>query len=224
MVQKLVSPYKEGMLICGYKVKPYEKDHGYTHFGIDLKAVYKKSSDRNIYASGLGVVISAGKDNNLGYCFCINYPQCLMHDGEVKNICVKYMHCKKSYVKVGEVVTKESLIAIEGKEGCEDYHVHFEVDTDLVNPRYTPQCKTSNYWIHGYDSTLNPTLFLYNTDERKLVESNYNASYLNEGDKIKNIPTTEITDYGVKVNQCVDDVEEDLNKALNDLARIRKLV
>lgn len=187
-MQKLLSPYKRAMIICGYKVVPYVYDHGYQHFGIDIMADYKTSADRNIYASGTGVVIAAGRDNNLGYCFCINYPECVDHDGNVKNLCIKYMHCKKSYVKVGEVVTKDTLIAIEGKEGCDDFHLHFEMDTDLTNPTWTPQCKTSNFWHSGYDSTVDPSDYIYQSSDRVLIESKYNNAYLREKDKWNAVP------------------------------------
>lgn len=189
MAQNLVIPFKKSMMLCGYKNANYKEAWGYPHYGVDISTIQGGAGDdHNIYGSGNGTVVAVGKDNSLGYGVAILYKDCANRYGtESVDIIARYMHMKSISVKTGDAVTVNTLIGVEGKEGTEDYHLHFEMDTDTKYPTYSPQVsKGHTFWKKGTDSTLNPSLWMWQDENHVLVKPTYNPAWLNDVDK--NIP------------------------------------
>lgn len=178
MAQKLLLPFRRSTIICGYKTTRYKNYWGYAHYGIDI-STYQSTmqSDHAIRASGDGLVVAAGDDGSLGMGIAIRYLKCESRDGQVKNLIARYMHIGRNDLKVnkGDEVSAGDIIAYEGKEGTSDYHLHFELDTDTTWPVYTPQVSSSNhtFWRKGTDSTVNPSLWLWQNDQAILDQYNF---------------------------------------------------
>ena len=190
MSQKLVVPFKRSMMLCGYKNSNYKDAWGYPHYGIDISSKQGNAgTDDKIYGSGEGEVVAVGKDNSLGYGVAVLYKGCLVHGEHIEaDLVARYMHMTSAAVKVGDKVTAGTVLGVEGKEGTEDYHLHLEFDTDTKYPVYSPQVsKGHTFWKKGTDSTLNPSLWLWQDEGRVLVTPTYNPAWLNSEDK--NIPT-----------------------------------
>lgn len=189
MGQKLVIPFKKAMMLCGYKNSNYKDAWGYPHYGIDISTKQGNAgTDDNVYASGEGEVVAAGKDNTLGYGVAVLYKACQNRDSTTESdIIARYMHLVSINVQKGDKVSTGTVLGVEGKEGTEDYHLHLEFDTDTKYPVYTPQVsKGHTFWKKGTDSTLNPSLWMWQDDEHVLVKPTYNPAWLNTEDK--NIP------------------------------------
>jgi len=170
------------MMLCGYKVEPYKEYWGYPHYGIDISA---KEADGSMYilASGEGVVLAAARDNTLGGGIAILYKDCESRTGEHKDLIARYMHLTELNVKAGDIVKSGDILGIEGKEGTEDYHLHFELDVDVVYPTYSPQVSDRHtFWMKGVDTTVNPSLWLWIGEGQSLVTPAYNTAWLNAED------------------------------------------
>lgn len=181
--QRLLFPFPRGMIICGYKTNQYLKSWGYPHYGIDIstnQGIMQK--DHIIRASGYGKVVATGLDTSLGRGVAILYENCVSRNGEVKNLIARYMHMSTIYVSAGQNVSPGDKIAVEGKEGTTDYHLHFELDTDTNYPTYTPQVSAGHsFWKKGIDSTLNPSLWLWQSDKAVTEQYNFSVrSWINE--------------------------------------------
>ena len=212
MAQKLLLPFKRQQIICGYKTKAYLDAWLFNHFGIDISShqgyssATEQTNDHTIYASGEGLVVLCEKDipsagqKSLGMALAIQYNGCVSRGGDTKDLVVRYIHCKDVLVKLGDRVTKNTPIAIEGAEGTMSYHLHFEVDTDINYPKYSPQVANGHSgWVHGIDTTLNPSLWLFQSADR--IQDPYsftNRAWINESTDV-NLPmiagtTTQPTD------------------------------
>lgn len=188
---KLIMPFKRQMMLCGYKNPEYFKYWGYSHDGIDVSVKQGGAgADDNIYASGRGKVVAAGKDNTLGYGIAIHYYDCESRNGEKRDLIARYMHMQEIYVKAGDIINTGDLIGLEGKEGTSDYHLHFELDTDIEYPTYTPQVSNAHtFWMKGIDTTVNPSLWLWVDKDQVIVKPTYNPAWLNAEDfNIPEIP------------------------------------
>lgn len=186
MSQKLIMPFERAMMLCGYKNANYKEAWGYPHYGVDISSIQGGAgSNHNIYGSGIGEVVAVGKDNTLGYGVAVLYKDCEDRYGNTKcDIIARYMHMKSILVAKGDAVTTDTIIGAEGKEGTEDYHLHLEFDTDTNYPVYSPQVSRGHtFWKKGTDTTLNPSLWLYQDEERILVTPTYNPAWLNAEDK-----------------------------------------
>ena len=161
MTQKLILPINKMRLTAGYKNANYKKQFGYTHYGVDCTDLTKK--DTTIWASGKGEVTHTGWSNSGGNVVIIVYKDCLLTDGSVKDLTIRYFHLDKISVKVGQKVTKDTRIGYYGNTGASSgAHLHFEIDTDIKYPNYTPQIAKSNGVLKaGTDSTINPVKALY---------------------------------------------------------------
>ncbi len=205
-MQKLIIPFKRAMMLCGYKTASYLAAWGYPHYGIDISSKQGNAgTDDTIYGSGEGTVLAAGKDNSLGYGVAILYKGCECRNGGAKDVVARYMHMSSISVKAGDKVTTATKIGIEGKEGTADYHLHFELDTDTTEKyaTWSPQVsKNHTFWVKGTDSTVNPSLYLWQDDEHVLVKPTYNPAWLNDVDK--NIPTIETASEAAPL-ACDDD-------------------
>lgn len=198
-MQKLSFPFLRGMIICGYKTSIYKTSWGYEHFGIDISSRQGYSAsdiaknDHTIFASGDGEVVWCQYDaprtnaaKTLGYAIAIRYNGCVSHDGTVKDLVLRYMHCDTTFVKKGDKVTKGQPISVENKIGTNDYHLHLEMDTDTKYPQYSPQVsKGHSAWLVGVDTTVNPSEWLWQTEEfRQDPYSFSNTAWINEVDKV----------------------------------------
>ena len=189
MSQKLIIPFKRAMMLCGYKNANYKDAWGYPHYGVDISSKQGNAgTDDSIYGSGVGEVVAAGEDNSLGYGVAVLYKDCESRDStETADLIVRYMHMVSIAVAKGDSVTTDTILGVEGKEGTEDYHLHMELDTDTKYPVYTPQVsKGHTFWKKGTDSTLNPSLWMWQDKSHVLVAPTYNPAWLNTEDK--NIP------------------------------------
>ena len=211
MSQKLIVPFVKSMMLCGWKNARYAEAWGYPHYGIDISSIQGNAgSNHSIFASGVGTVLAAGKDDSLGYGVAILYKGCVSNKGTAEtDLVARYMHMVSINVKAGDTVTVETKIGTEGKEGTEDYHLHLEFDTDTT-PKYatwSPQVsKGHTFWKKGTDSTINPSLWLWQDEGRILVTPTYNPAWLNDVDK--NIPTLvskkETTPIAYDEDECED--------------------
>lgn len=229
MAQHLLLPFRRSMIICGYKTPRYQKAWGYPHYGIDISTYQGVvQQDHSIRASGEGTVVAVGNDGSLGIGIAIVYPDCIGRDGSVKPLVARYMHIKTCYVTAGQAVSVGQIIAEEGKEGTTDYHLHFELDTDTRWPVYTPQVSSANhkFWRKGTDSTLNPSLWLWQSPTWATLEP-YNfgdKTWINANvdDNIPTIPTadTDVEQYKKRIAE----LEHQLNTANTKLETLRSLI
>ena len=140
--------------------------------------------DDTVYASGAGKVVATGWDSKLGGAVCVQYDDVYNHKtGETISVIARYMHLKSVSVKTGDMVTLDTPLGVEGKEGTGDYHLHLEFDADLKYPKWTPQVSSGlSFWVRGVDSTINPSYLLHQDDFHVLVEPTYNPEWLNSED------------------------------------------
>ena len=183
-MQRLIMPFKKQMMLCGYKNAEYQKHWGYPHYGTDISTIQGGAGDdHNVYASGNGIVLEAGKDPRLGYALCVLYSDAYNHKtGQSGSVVARYMHLSKIMAKPGDAVKPGAPLAVEGKEGTEDYHLHIEFDTDLAYPRYTPQVAGGGFWKKGTDTTIDPSHLLHVGEGQEIVDPTYNPAWLNEDD------------------------------------------
>lgn len=179
MAQRLILPFRRAIIECGYKVAQYRKAWGYDHYGVDITVTdgvpNPEAYDHTVYASGDGTVVRCeydkptGNAKSLGWALAIRYDDCIGRDGSVKTLIARYMHCHKVYVGLGAAVKQGQRIAEEGAVGTSVAHLHFELDTDVKYPQYSPQVSDGHSgWAKGRrgagDTTLNPSLWLWQRD------------------------------------------------------------
>lgn len=161
MAQKLILPINKTRITSGYKNANYRKQFGYTHYGVDLTD--QARTDKTVYASGKGTVTHCGYHPTGGNVIVIVYPECRLTDGSIRDLVIRYYHLDTIKVKVGQAVTKDTVIGFYGNTGASSgAHLHIEIDVDTKYPNYTPQTSRSNEVLKsGIDSTINPTKALY---------------------------------------------------------------
>ena len=187
MSQRLILPFVRSMMLCGYKVEEYRKYWGYPHYGIDVSTIQGGAGDDPaVYASGSGTVLAAGKDAKLGYGLAILYPGAVDHrTGEARDLIARYMHLREIYAREGDRVSPGDRLGLEGKEGPGDYHLHLELDADAREEyaRWSPQVSSGlTFWVHGVDSTVNPSNYLHIGPGQSLADPTYDPTWLNPGD------------------------------------------
>ena len=182
MSQKLILPINKCRITAGYKNANYTREFGYTHYGVDMTD--KDRRDYTVYASGKGKVTHAGFNSSGGNVVVIVYRDCQLTDGRTRDIVLRYFHLKSIKVRVGQNVTKDTIIGLYGNTGYSSgSHLHLECDTDVNYPNYTPQIASSSsnsVLKKGIASTmLNPTQVLYvkktRPDYQSVVSSGYNT-------------------------------------------------
>jgi len=97
------------------------------HSGLDLLA----NTGTKVYASGSGVVTTAGSIASTGYGIEV------IIDHEVRNLSSRYAHLSKLHVKKGDKVLRGQLIGEVGSTGLSTApHLHYEilVNGNAVNP------------------------------------------------------------------------------------------
>lgn len=165
MAQRLALPVNQMRITVGYKHPWYPKNpstKGLTHYGVDC--TYINTSKTTLYGLGVGEVTHIGMDTLLGGCVVVKYLNCECTDGKIRNLAVRYYHMDSISVKKGQKVTLDTKLGHMGNKGkySSGRHLHFEIDTDINYPQYTPTLKvSSNIAKAGTDSTINPTLALW---------------------------------------------------------------
>ena len=208
-MQKLIMPFKKQMMLCGYKNPEYQKHWGYPHYGADISTIQGGAGDDpTVYASGDGIVLEAGKDSKLGYALCVLYSDAYNHKtGQSGSVVARYMHLSKLIAKAGDVVRRGAPLAVEGKEGTGDYHLHIEFDTDLAYSRYSPQVAGSDFWKKGTDTTIDPSHLFYVGEGQEIVKPTYNPAWLNADDfNIPNVPV--VLDYKALYEEAAQKLEK----------------
>ena len=217
-MQKLLMPFKKQMMLCGYKNPEYKKYWGYSHYGVDISTIQGGAGDdHTIYASGNGIVAAVGRDNSLGWGIAVVYTDCINHKtGEIYDLTARYMHMSECYVAAGQKVYAATPLALEGKEGTGDYHLHIEFDTDVKAPLFSPQVsKGHSFWKKGTDTTVDPSFILHTSKDRTTVKPTYNPAWLNRDDF--DIPLT-----NEDITEC--DYKAMYHTAKDKLGKISKII
>lgn len=223
-MQKLIMPFRSQMMLCGYKNPRYHNHWGYPHYGVDISTIQGNAgTDHAVYSSGEGIVVGAGQDNRLGYGVAILYRDCFNHKtGQSYDLIARYLHMKTVFVKVGDLVTQNTKIGLEGKEGTGDFHLHIEFDRDTKYPLYTPQVSSlSSFWRKGIDSTVNPSHVFHQADGRSIVEPTYNPEWLNRPDDFAIPIILSATNYEALYKDQLD-INRKLVDKLNRISDITK--
>ena len=139
----------------------------------------KNRSDKRVWGSGNGEVTHAGWHPSGGNVVVIVYKECEAKNGKWYGIAMRYYHLESISVKVGQKVTKDTVIGYYGNTGASSgAHLHIEVDHDIKYPNYTPQTSRSNEVLKsGVDSTLNPVDILWCKTSAPDNQSVHNAGY-----------------------------------------------
>ena len=177
MAQKLILPINNCRITSGYKNSNYRAQFGYTHYGVDMTD--KNRRNLTVWASGVGEVKLTGWSNSGGNVVIVVYKDCLLTDGTVKDLTIRYYHLDKIYVKTGDRVSKDSRLGLYGNTGASaGAHLHLEIDEDTKYYQYTPQIGKDNGVLKkGTDSTINPTKCLYVKTSAPDYQSIMGASY-----------------------------------------------
>lgn len=242
-MQKLLMPFRKSIIECGYKTKGYKRDWGYEHYGIDITVTdgvpNPSAYDHTVYASGTGKVVwckydsSTSSASSLGWALAIQYDNCVGRDGSVKNLIARYMHCDKVYVSKGDTVTQGQRIAHESNVGTKVPHLHFEVDTDVNYPQYSPQVSNGHSaWVRGYrderDTTLNPSLWLWQTASYATMPYVWpDKTYITSGvdDNIPTIsPVGAVEAENIQLKQKITDLEKEIARLNAIIENVRKAV
>ena len=184
MSQCLILPVNKMLLTVGYKNPWYPTVYkNQTHFGVDC--VHQKGKT-TLYGCGDGTVIERGDDHVLGNVVVIHYPSCLLTDGRVKDVVVRYYHLDRIVVIKGQMVNINTVIGHYGKTGQQvnGSHLHFECDLDCDYPLFTPCLKGHSNILKaspkGYpDTTIDPTFVFYqkkSSPECQMVSIKYEDS------------------------------------------------
>ena len=181
MSQKLILNLNQARITAGYKNKNYKKQFGYTHYGVDMTDKNKK--DKTVWANGVGEVLETGWSNSGGNVVVVLYKDCLLTDGTVRDLVIRYYHLAKITCEKGQKTTKDTRLGYYGNTGASSGdHLHIEVDTDarVKYACYTPQIgKNSGVLKSGTDTTINPTKCLYvkksKPDSQSIASSGYDT-------------------------------------------------
>lgn len=179
MAQRLILPINNCRITSGYKNSNYKRQFGYTHYGVDMTD--KNRRNLTVWASGVGEVKLTGWSNSGGNVVIVVYKDCLLTDGTVKDLTIRYYHLDSISVKAGQKVTKDSKLGNYGNTGASaGDHLHLEIDEDTKYYQYTPQISRDNGVLKkGTDSTINPTKCLYvktsAPDYQSIIGANYNT-------------------------------------------------
>lgn len=176
--QRLILPINKCRVTASYKNSNYKRQFGFTHYGVDMTST---NHDKRVWASGDGVVTHTGWHPTSGNVVVVIYRECILVDGTVKDLVIRYFHLDRIRVKPKQVVCKDTILAMYGNTGYSSgAHLHIEVDVDTLYPNYTPQTSKSNDVLKsGIDSTINPDRVLYvktsAPDLQYVVDSGYDT-------------------------------------------------
>ena len=178
MAQKLILPINKMRLTAGYKNANYKKQFGYTHYGVDMTD--KDRQDLTVYGSGNGEVMATGWSDSSGNVLIVKYSECVLKNGQVLDLIIRYYHLGEIFVQKGQKITKDTIIANYGNTGSatSGAHLHIEIDKDVKYYAYTPQIAKNNGILKaGIDTTLNPVDVLHVKTTKPDYQSITNAGY-----------------------------------------------
>ena len=176
--QRLILPINKCRVTASYKNSNYKRQFGYIHYGVDMTST---NHDKRVWASGDGVVTHTGWHPTSGNVVVVIYRDCILVDGTVKDLVIRYFHLERIRVKPKQVVCKDTILGMYGNTGYSSgAHLHIEVDVDTLYPNYTPQTSKSNDVLKsGIDTTINPDRVLYvkssAPDLQYVVDSGYDT-------------------------------------------------
>ncbi|MCL2034197.1 MAG: M23 family metallopeptidase [Oscillospiraceae bacterium] len=145
MSQKLILPINKLRLTASWKTAAYRVRFGFQHYGADMVST---ASDRTLWASGNGTVVSRGFDSVVGNVVAVLYPGALNHrSGKTADLILRYFHMESITVQAGQAVNKDTRLGIYGKTGSMNManHLHLEADTDTRHPLFSPTVNSSNF-------------------------------------------------------------------------------
>lgn len=167
MTQRLILPLNDCQMNAGYKVKAYQTEWGFAHYGVDL---VEKNKSRTVFACGAGEVVACGMDGatpkqRMGNAIVIVYRNVRLPDGQVVNLAARMFHFAKIACKTGDRVQAGTPIGEYGSTGAHSTgpHLHMEFDTDIRYPAYAYGMAASGNVIKRgtVDSTVNPCKVLW---------------------------------------------------------------
>lgn len=238
--QVLILPINNCAFSAGYKNQAYLAQQTYNHYGVDL---YSNVGDKTVYACGDGEVVACGWDgvvgnDKLGNVIAIIYKNVkLLHDastatgkvykaGDIIDVTCRMFHFDSINVKVGDKVTKDTVIGMYGNTGSTlvngkkmGKHLHIEFDVDTEYPTLTFGVKIGgnvfNTWSEYKragevlaDSTINPS-YLWSLDYNQSIKGIYSGWYTDD-----DINLPKYSD--IIANE--DSVEEDVSTPINVVA------
>lgn len=136
----IFSTIPSGLPLQGKIIKSFSSDAGTKkkeHSGIDISA----RIGTEIRATADGVIDSVGQDKKYGNLVIIN------HENGYKTF---YSSCSEIYVKTGERVKRDDVIALSGRTGRPTPHLHYEIRKDgvPVDPGEYIQSDSGGYGVH----------------------------------------------------------------------------
>ncbi len=161
MAQRLILPINNPCLTASFKSKGYSMKFGVPHYGCDMVA-----DTTTLFACGNGEVVCAGKDSVVGNTLCIIYQDVWVPARKAcLDLAVRYFHMADIRVKVGDKVTKDTIVGHYGATGkyVNGAHLHIEVDTDAKNWQGVPGLSPSKstFYYAGGDTMINPCQVLF---------------------------------------------------------------
>lgn len=202
-MQKLRLPINDFKPTAGYKNSNYKTKFGFIHYGIDC---ISKSGKTALYGLGEGTVIASGLDgikgatmgvnSGCGYVLIIKYTD--VYNWFTKEhydvICTYFHLMKQPNVKVGQKVTKSTLLGYYGNTGYKTtgMHLHIQFDSDCKYPYNCAGIGSSGHSILKkgvVDSSINPIQLLHRDDDQSISltsSSYYNSSDFDKIPKINN--------------------------------------
>lgn len=145
---------KEDKKVCA--MYPYRVHYGIDLIGKDLN----NQSNRNIKASGKGTVLSIRNnttDNTgtyLGHTILIRYPNSAYDTGVSKrDVYFLYCHLNSIKVRVGDIVTPQTVIGEAGNtgKGADQVHLHLEAYTCEITTSASESGGTAKYCVNPLD-------------------------------------------------------------------------
>ena len=160
---EMIAAAKNGIKCNGYRFS--------VHHGIDLigsSSLTSVSSTYNIMSSGFGEVVDIRQfatdelaySKNPGNTVMVKYPNAAFGNGNsCRDVYFLYCHlkCNSINVSVGDIVTPNTMIAMEGAtgKGAQDgRHLHLEAFSEAISKSPSEGGSTS--------TLLDPTIFLFN--------------------------------------------------------------
>lgn len=231
-MQRLVLPYRYQEVLAGFKIAAYRNYWGYNHFGWDMWSYDAPTTAERgkIYASGNGKVVAVGLDNGVGNIVAVAYDAALLADGRSMPLVARYFHLARSTCFVGQTVTTETLLGIEGNTGTTGTHLHIEFDSDTQWPLYSPQVKGSNLIRKGTDTTVDPATVFWRRPEDTLLPSRFGVGWNTAKDTQLSVlsPAAPAQDPQLledlnRAEQTIAELEAELTDAKTRLSQIRTL-
>ena len=205
MSQYLVLPINDLEMTAGYKNEAYRKAWGWVHYGIDCVS---GRGVNLVYACGNGEVIACGQDgaelsgalSRLGLVVVVVYRDVLCSDGKVRDLAARCYHFDRVNVRVGDRVSKDTVLGFYGMTGANTSgaHLHFELDADILHPCNAPGIKAGGKIINTYsnvekyglaDTTIHPEKVWFVDENQSIKGRASSGAWTPEDVAVRQIPT-----------------------------------